>query len=127
LKYLFVIAILLFFATGGFEPIWSRLKVYIFGYATVNGSQDLNLHFYAVLQTIQETSQISFATFSDSMNIFLVTSLSGRVDTRDTNGNHIRTICNEAIEARFMDDKILVRTRNSNQLRDKQGNLIRNI
>jgi hypothetical protein len=70
---------------------------------------------------------VTFATFSDSMNIFLVTSLSGRVDTRDTNGNHIRTICNEAIEARFMDDKILVRTRNSNQLRDKQGNLIRNI
>ncbi len=75
LKYLFVIAILLFFATGGFDPIWSRLKVYIFGYATVNGSQDLNLHFYAVLQTIQETTQISFATFSERISGHTITFL----------------------------------------------------
>lgn len=72
--------------------------------------------------------RVSFATFNAVMGVFLVTTISGRVDTRDMNGNHIRTICEGAIEARFYDDKtFLVRTRNSNQLRDKQGNLLRNI
>ena len=43
----------------------------------------------------------------------------------DRYGNTIRKICDEAIEARFQDTNIVVRTRKENQLRDKYGNLIR--
>lgn len=68
---------------------------------------------------------VRFANFSEKENLFLVTFLNGRVETRDQYGNVIRRICEGAVEARFQDRNILVRTRTENQLRDKYGNIIR--
>ena len=68
---------------------------------------------------------VSFANFSEKENKFLVTFLNGRVETRDQYGNILRLICEGAIEARFQDVNILVRTKSENQLRDKYGNIIR--
>jgi hypothetical protein len=68
---------------------------------------------------------VNNASFSDKENIFVVTYLNGKVETRDTNGNRIRFICEDALDAKFQDTNIVVRTKNENQLRDRYGNLIR--
>ena len=67
----------------------------------------------------------SFANFDESSKVFLVTLIDGKVVTKDINGNSLRQICEGAIEARFQGDKILVRTRNGNELRDRVGNFLR--
>jgi hypothetical protein len=72
------------------------------------------------------SENVSFANFNESEKIFLVTLNDGKVVTKDINGNFLRQICDvSAIEARFQDDKILVRTRNGNELRDRVGNFLR--
>jgi hypothetical protein len=68
---------------------------------------------------------VNNASFSDKENIFVVTYLNGKVETRDTNGNRIRFICESALDAKFQDTNIVVRTKIENQLRDRYGNLIR--
>lgn len=76
--------------------------------------------------TIRKISDsVNNASFSDKENIFVVTYLNGKVETRDTYGNRIRFICEGAQDAKFQDANILVRTKSGNQLRDKYGNLIR--
>jgi len=71
------------------------------------------------------SDSVNNANFSDKENIFVVTYLNGKVETRDTYGNRIRFICEGAQDAKFQDTNILVRTKSGNQLRDKYGNLIR--
>ncbi len=71
------------------------------------------------------SENVSFATYNESEKVFLVTLNDGKVVTKDINGNSLRQICEGAIEARFQDDKILVRTRNGNELRDRVGNFLR--
>jgi hypothetical protein len=69
---------------------------------------------------------VNYASYNDKEKTFLVTLLNGDVRTRDTNGNSIRLICENAIEARFVDDKIQVRRKDGrNELRDKHGNQIK--
>lgn len=68
---------------------------------------------------------VSFANFSEKENIFIVTFLNGQVETRDQYGNVIRRICDGAVEARFQDGNIIVRTKSESQVRDKYGNIIR--
>ncbi len=69
----------------------------------------------------------AFANFDDKTKTFIVTLLDGKVITKDINGNYLRQICEGAIEARFQDDKILVRTRTGNHLRDRVGNFLRSM
>ena len=70
--------------------------------------------------------KVNYASYNEKEKIFLVTLLNGNVGTRDTNGNAIRLICENAIEARFVDDKIQVRRKDGrNELRDKYGNQIK--
>ena len=69
----------------------------------------------------------AFANFDDKTKTFIVTLLDGKVITKDIDGNYLRQICEGAIEARFQDDKILIRTRNCNQLRDRVGNFLRSM
>jgi dolichyl-diphosphooligosaccharide--protein glycosyltransferase/undecaprenyl-diphosphooligosaccharide--protein glycosyltransferase len=68
LKYMFFVAIILFFATGGFEPIWNQLKAYVFKNSVTMNQGDLKLHFYTVAQTVREAGQISFGTFSERIS-----------------------------------------------------------
>lgn len=71
---------------------------------------------------------VSFGTYDESQNIFLVTLLNGKVETRDSNGNQIRTITENAIEARFSGTDLIIRKIDGRtEVRDKHGNLIRHL
>ncbi|MEA3331256.1 MAG: STT3 domain-containing protein [Campylobacterota bacterium] len=75
-KYIYhilALSIVLFLATGGFNPIWVRLKLYVFT-DVVSVSQDgMNLHFYSVMQTIREAGHIPFETFANRISGHTVT------------------------------------------------------
>lgn len=62
-----------FFSTGGLEPIWMRLKLYVFKDALVIGQEGLNLHFFSVMQTVREAGQIPFSEFANRISGHAVT------------------------------------------------------
>jgi dolichyl-diphosphooligosaccharide--protein glycosyltransferase/undecaprenyl-diphosphooligosaccharide--protein glycosyltransferase len=70
LKYIFAASVLLFFATGGFSPIWAQLKNYIFTSSNVESSlkDGASLHFYAVIKTVREAAHIPFETFANRIS-----------------------------------------------------------
>lgn len=70
---LFFIGIVLFFLTGGFSPIWGSLKGYIFKEMIEGGTGDIKLHFFSVVQTVREASQISFQYFSERISGNIIT------------------------------------------------------
>ncbi|WP_294961239.1 STT3 domain-containing protein [Sulfurimonas sp.] len=84
-KYIYhilVISILAFFATGGFNPIWSKLKAYVFTDAISMAKDGLNLHFYSVMQTVREAGKIPFETFANRISghtITLILSILGYI------------------------------------------------
>jgi len=70
-KYIFYIlglVIVGFFVTGGFDPIWGKLKAYVFKDAVSTGSEGLKLHFFTVMQTVREAGQIPFETFANRIS-----------------------------------------------------------
>lgn len=74
------------------------------------------------------SEDVSFGTFDDDSNTFLITKTNGKVELRDTNGNHKRTLIDESIEARFSGSDIIVRRNNGKTcLIDKVGNIKRYI
>ncbi|MBA3025765.1 MAG: peptide transporter [Sulfurimonas sp.] len=75
-KYVYVIlgiSAITFFSTGGLEPIWLRLKLYVFKDALVVGEQGLNLHFFSVMQTVREAGQIPFSEFANRISGHVIT------------------------------------------------------
>lgn len=64
-----------FFATGGFDPILLRLKLYIFKESVATSGEGLNLHFFTVMQTVREAGQIPFETFANRISGHTVTFL----------------------------------------------------
>lgn len=77
-KYVYYIlgaSIVLFFASGGFNPIWGQLKGYVFKEAVTVGKEGLGLHFYSVMQTVREAGHIPFETFADRISGHTVTFL----------------------------------------------------
>lgn len=66
---------LLFFASGGFDPVWFRLKIYIFKESIEMSEQGMKLHFYSVMQTVREAAHIPFETFADRISGHVVTFL----------------------------------------------------
>lgn len=72
------------------------------------------------------SDSVNFATYDETNNIFLITNVSGRLETKDINGNNIRVIAQEVLEARFQGSDILIRKRDGrNVLVDKIGNIKR--
>lgn len=71
------------------------------------------------------SNSVSSANFSEKEKLFVVTYIKGTVETLDVYGNRVRFICEGAVDAKFQDNNILVRTKSGNQLRDRYGNLIR--
>ncbi|MFT5660616.1 MAG: undecaprenyl-diphosphooligosaccharide--protein glycosyltransferase [Sulfurimonas sp.] len=67
------ISIVLFFVSGGFDPIWLRLKIYIFAGETIVNETGLNLHFFAVMQTVREAGKIPFETFANRISGHTIT------------------------------------------------------
>ncbi|WP_324172627.1 STT3 domain-containing protein [Sulfurimonas sp.] len=72
---IFAISVVAFFTTGGFNPIWSKLKAYVFKDAIVATKDGLNLHFYSVMQTVREAGQISFERFANRISGHIITLL----------------------------------------------------
>jgi dolichyl-diphosphooligosaccharide--protein glycosyltransferase/undecaprenyl-diphosphooligosaccharide--protein glycosyltransferase len=71
--HILVASLALFFASGGFEPIWALLKIYVFKDAVSISEQGMGLHFYSVMQTIREAGQIPFETFASRISGHIVT------------------------------------------------------
>ena len=71
--HLLTLSIVLFFATGGFEPIWAQLKGYVFKDLVEVTKDDLPLHFFSVMQTVREAGQIPFTTFAERISGHTVT------------------------------------------------------
>ena len=73
LYYLFGLSIILFMATGGFDPIWGELKGYVFKDTISTTNDDLKLHFFTVMQTIREAGKIPFETFANRISGHTIT------------------------------------------------------
>ena len=70
--HILLISVLAFFASGGFNPIWSQLKGYVFKDAVTVGNEGLKLHFFSVMQTVREAGQIPFETFANRISGHIV-------------------------------------------------------
>lgn len=66
--YFLVISVGIFIVTGGFSPIWNKLKSYIFSSSVVATKDELHLHFFTVKQTIREASAIPFEIFANRIS-----------------------------------------------------------
>lgn len=73
LYYIFGASVLLFFVTGGFEPIIRMLKAYVFRDAVFVGEEGLKLHFFNVAQTVREAGKIPFETFANRISGHTIT------------------------------------------------------
>ena len=73
--YLLVAVILLFLATGGLSPVWSQLKGYVFDTVIQVKGEDLQLHFFSVMQTVREAGKIPFETFANRISGHTITFL----------------------------------------------------
>jgi len=66
--YILGLSIFAFFVTGGFSPIWSELKGYVFRDSVSVEAKGLSLHFFAVTQTVREAGHIPFETFANRIS-----------------------------------------------------------
>jgi len=73
LYHLFGVSIAIFFLTGGFSPIWGKLKVYIFRDSVEVTKDILQLHFFSVMQTVREAGKIPFEVFANRISGHLIT------------------------------------------------------
>ncbi len=73
LFYILGVSVVGFFVSGGFDPIWNRLSIYVFKDSVSVGEKGLQLHFFTVMQTIREAGHISFETFANRISGHIVT------------------------------------------------------
>jgi hypothetical protein len=72
------------------------------------------------------SENVAFGTYDESQKIFLITSIDGKLETKDIGGNPIRVLSQGVLEARFSGTDILVRKKDGkNVLIDKAGNIKR--
>ncbi|MCX6060732.1 MAG: peptide transporter [Campylobacterales bacterium] len=64
--------ILVYFVTGGIDPIWGELKAYLIRDSV---SDNVDLHFYNVAQTVREAGNIPFTVFSERISGHTITFL----------------------------------------------------
>lgn len=69
---IFIIFVGLYFLTGGVDPIWTLLKVYV-----VHGSSEntitTSLHYYNVIDTVREAGHIPFTIFAERISGHTIT------------------------------------------------------
>ena len=68
IPHVLLVSIVAFFITGGFTPIWSMLKGYIFTSTISEQNNGLGLHFYSVIKTVMEAGHIPFETFANRIS-----------------------------------------------------------
>ena len=66
--YIFGFSLLLFILLGGLEPIWGKLSIYTFRNNTLVTGENLQLHFFSVMQTVREAGKIPFETFANRIS-----------------------------------------------------------
>lgn len=71
--YIFGASLILFFITGGFNPIWIQLQGYILREKIADSGSSLGLHFFNVLQTVLEAKTISFEMFANRISGHTIT------------------------------------------------------
>jgi len=72
------------------------------------------------------TENVTFGTFDDKTQTFLVTKFDGKVELRDSNGNMLRLISTVGIEARFESNDIILRMKDGRTcIVDRNGNIRR--
>lgn len=73
------------------------------------------------------SENVSFGTYDDKTQTFLVTRLDGRVELKDVNGNMLRIISEVGVEARFdSDNHIILRMKDGRTcIVDRAGNVRR--
>lgn len=71
--YFLAIALVLFFITGGINPIWWQLEAYLFKSSISSTQEVLPLHFFSVVQTIREAGQIPFDVFAERISGHTIT------------------------------------------------------
>lgn len=71
--YILGISIVSFFVSGGFDPIWGKLSIYIFTDTVSSSTQGLKLHFFTVMQTVREAGHIPFETFANRISGHTIT------------------------------------------------------
>ena len=79
---MFAMILILFVASGGLNPIISQLKNYVFTEAIHVTGEEIQLHYYSVMQTIKEASLIDFETLANRISgnsIVFIFSLIGYV------------------------------------------------
>ena len=74
------------------------------------------------------SENVAFGTFDDKTSVFLITKIDGKLELRDINGNIIRVISSDVLEARFQSDEIILRKKDGkNLVIDRFGNIKRSI
>jgi dolichyl-diphosphooligosaccharide--protein glycosyltransferase/undecaprenyl-diphosphooligosaccharide--protein glycosyltransferase len=73
--YILAVSIFGFLLSGGLEPIWAKLKIYIFESSVTTSDKGLGLHFFTVMQTVREAGKIPFETFANRISGHTVTFL----------------------------------------------------
>lgn len=71
--YILGFSVVFFFVGGGLSPIIGLLNTYIFSRDSAVSNQGLELHFYAVIQTIREAGHIPFETFANRISGHTIT------------------------------------------------------
>lgn len=66
--YILFFTLIVFVATGGISPIIEKLENYIFQVDVITLGNELKLHFYTTMKTIQETSEISLKDLGVRIN-----------------------------------------------------------
>ncbi len=74
-SYVLGAAAVVFLATGGVDPIWGKLKHYVFRDEVSAGQEGLKLSFFTVMQTVREAGAIPFETFANRISGHTVTLL----------------------------------------------------
>ena len=70
---MFIMAIMIFLASGGLDPIIGKLKSYVFKDLVTASGEELKLHFFTVMQTVREAGQIPFETFANRISGHTIT------------------------------------------------------
>jgi len=68
LYYIFWFSIIMFFLTGGFSPMWGKLKSYVFRDSIEATKDILQLHFFSTMQTVREAGKIPFEVFANRIS-----------------------------------------------------------
>jgi len=71
--YILGLAVIIFFISGGINPIIGKLQAYIFHNSISGSDEGLGLHFFTVTQTIREAGHIPFETFANRISGHTIT------------------------------------------------------